>query len=176
MKKLVSVLLVSAMTILMAMPVMAAPTTVGGEGNATTGAQDATVQVTTTDPDNPANSRNKYVVELPATIVLATDDGVHYSQTFSALVKGRIDTGKYVELVTKDAGGSFTLTGTTASNTANGTATLTKTKWIKAGDTTFTGDAAATPLGTAVTDNHIDVTIEADDDYTGNLVFTYSLK
>ncbi len=172
MKKLVSVLLVSAMTILMAMPVMAEDQTVNSE----TGSAEVTVK---TDTDGPG-SLNKYVVVLPATVTLATDNGTAYSQTFNINVKGRLEQDKYVELsVGKTAGsndGKFTLTGNdTASTTVEGTVTLDGGAiWARSDATGISG--SHNNLNVEKTGNLVAANITKDADYTGQLYFTFALK
>ncbi len=152
-KKLIGLLMVAALTVCTAMPVMAAPIDDNNVHN-------ETVEVT-------ATLTTGYVVSLPARIQLVGNNNV-FEADYDVQVSGNLPAENYVEVTPAS---TFELVEIDdSSKKATTTVTQKVTKW-SSGNSVF----GAVKLGTK-TQGHISAEIAVDGTYRGNFAFTYQKK
>ena len=149
-KKLMSAVLALALTVCMAMPVVAAPINDADS-------HDQTVEVT-------ATLETGYVVSLPARIQLVGNNNV-FEADYDVQVSGNLPKTEYVEVTPAS---TFDLVNI-ADSTKKAPTTVTQkvTKW-SSGNSVF----GAVKLGTK-TQGHISAEIKDDGTYKGDFAFTY---
>ncbi len=152
-KKLIGLLMVAALTVCTAMPVMAAPI------------DDSTSHTETVEVI--ATLTTGYIVSLPARIQLVGNNNV-FEADYDVQVSGNLPAENYVEVKPAD---SFQLKDvTTPTKTVDANVTQNVIKWSSGNDV-----FGAVKLGTK-TQGHISATIDADGTYKGDFVFTYQKK